>query len=43
MQRGFIRLMIGAMAAAFALTSTIAVAQNAEFASKKEATITNVK
>ena len=37
MKRGFIRLMIGSMIAAFAATSSVAVAQNVDFAEKQQA------
>ncbi|MBQ9394876.1 MAG: tetratricopeptide repeat protein [Proteobacteria bacterium] len=39
MRRGFARLLIGAMAAAFMMTGTVALAQDVSFAEKKEARI----
>ena len=43
MQRGLIRFIIGMMAGAFAMTSTIAVAQSVDFQEKKQAKISNAK
>ena len=37
MKRGFIRFVIGTMVAAFAATSSVAVAQNVEFEQKQQA------
>ena len=42
MNRGFVRLMISAMAAAFMTTATVAVAQDVQFAEKQQAQIKGV-
>ena len=43
MNRGYVRLMMGAMAAAFAMTATAAMAQDVAFEEKKQAVIKNAK
>ncbi len=43
MNRGFFRLVIGSMIAAFAVSSSVAVAQNVEFEQKQQAQLKGAK